>query len=249
MDPKPWSRDDWYSDGEAQLHFFSRQKRLLFTNGKRIVAEAPAWGGVAVERWKPSEGMRPQETTPGTYVISGHGPYVTKTWKYSRIPWGTPLTVDPSGKYILYKGGTGRNPWLRLDQQIPGMDAVKLKSEYGELYGRNPGIHDSNGDGIPETWVFNDFGPYAIRYFRDRNRNRKLDAGENLMGEMIHTTPQNEMQTAQHQPVQLDFSHGCIHVKPVDRDRFLRLRAFTPGYLIVVHGPSEVVPDFLSSVE
>lgn len=246
MNPKPWSSDDWYRSGEDQLHFFPHQKRLVFTKGKRILADAPAWGGVAVERWDPARGMRPQPTTPGTYVIARHEPYVTKTWEYSRIPWGTPLTLDPSGEYVLYKAGTGTNRWLRLDQKIPGMNAKKVKSEYSRLYDLDLRIHDSNGDGIPDTWVFNDFGPYAIRYFRDRNRNRKLDGGESLMGEMIHTTPENEAQTAQHQPVALDDSHGCIHVKPVDRDRFLKLRAFTPGYLLIVHGPSEVVPAFLA---
>ena len=249
MDSKPWSSDDWYRDGESQLHFFPRQKRLVFTNGKRIVAEAAAWGGVAFEHWNPAQGMRPQPTTPGTYVIAKYEPYVTKTWKYSRIPWGTPLALDPSGEYVLYKGGTGTNRWLRLDRLMPGMNAEQVRSRYRDLYGSNLRINDSNGDGIPDTWVFGDFGPYAVRYFRDRNRNRKLDAGESLMGEMIHTTPENEAQTAQKQPVQLEDSHGCIHVKPVDRDRFLRLRAFTPGYLLVVHAPSEVVPEFLSRSE
>ena len=147
MDPKPWSSDDWYRDGEEQLHFFPRQKRLVFTKGKRILAEAPAWGGVDVKQWSPAHGMRPQPTTAGTYVISGHQPYLTRTWENSRIPWGVPLTLDPSGKYVLYKGGTGINRWLRLDQRIPGMTAEQVKSRYHDLYGSNLRIHDSNGDG------------------------------------------------------------------------------------------------------
>jgi len=249
LDPKSWSSDDWYGEGESQLHFFPRQKRLVFTKGKRIVAEAPAWGGVAVERWDPTKGMRPQPTTPGTYVVSRVEPYVTKSWKHSRIPWGTPLALDPSGKYVLYKAGTGRNRWLRLDLQMPGVNAEEVKALYRDYYGLDLRIHDSNGDGIPDVWVFNDFGPYAVRYFRDRNRNRKLDAGEELMGEMIHTSPDNEAQQALHQPVRLDDSHGCVHIRPSDRDRFLKLRAFTPGHLFVVHGPSEVAPEFLSPSE
>ena len=157
--------------------------------------------------------------------------------------------VSPRGKFVLYKGGTGANRWLRVDELIPGMDAQKVRSEYKLLYDLNSRIHDANGDGIPDTWVFNEFGPIAIRYFRDRNRNRKLDAGESRMGEMIHTTPENEAQTVQGQPVELDTSHGCIHIKPSDRDLLLRLRAFAKGSLLVVHGPSELVPEFLSAVE
>jgi hypothetical protein len=76
-----------------------------------------------------------------------------------------------------------------------------------------------------------------------------------LKGEMIHTTPPNEAQnssdTAQQDPsrrdVRLEPSHGCIHVKPFDRDRFLRLGAFAVGNLLVVHAPSENVPEFLTS--
>ena len=186
MGPKPWSRDDWYSDGEEQLHFFPGKKRLVFTRGKQIVAEAPAWGGVNVKHWNRADGMRPRETTPGTYILS--------------------RVLDPRA-------------------------------------------HDSNGDDMPDTWVFNDFGPYAVRYFRDDNRNRKLDPGERLKGEMIHTTPDNEAQEAQNQPVQLIPSHGCVHIKPADRDRFLNLRASTPGYLFVVHAPTDVVPELLSRAE
>ena len=106
--------------------------------------------------------------------------------------------------------------------------------------------YDRNGDGIPDVWVFNDFGPIAINYFRDSNRNRKRDAGERIMGEMIHTTPDNEAQTDQGKPVGLYSSHGCIHVRPADITRLLRRDAFTVGELVVVHGPSEIVWEDLS---
>jgi hypothetical protein len=101
--------------------------------------------------------------------------------------------------------------------------------------------YDRDGDGIPDVWVFNDFGPVAINYFRDPNRNRKRDAGEKMMGEMIHTTPQNEGQTDRGDRVTLYPSHGCIHVRPADLARLLRAGAFKVGELVVVHGPSEIV--------
>ena len=94
--------------------------------------------------------------------------------------------------------------------------------------------------------MFNDFGPWAVRYYRDPNRNRQLDRGEHLMGEMIHTTPDTEAETDRGLPVQLSPSHGCVHLKPIDRNRFLGIGAFETGNLVVVHGPTEVVPEMLN---
>ncbi|MES1164286.1 MAG: L,D-transpeptidase, partial [Verrucomicrobiota bacterium] len=101
--------------------------------------------------------------------------------------------------------------------------------------------YDGDGDGIPDVWVFNDFGPVAINYFRDPNRNRRRDEGETIMGEMIHTTPQDEGLTDQGKAVTLSPSHGCIHVRPADLARLLGRGAVRVGELLVVHGPNEVV--------
>jgi hypothetical protein len=195
--------------------------------------------------------MQPEPTTPGSYVIHNHGPYVTATWDMSRIAWGTPLKLDAGGEHVLYQGGSGSNRWRRVDRLIPRLTAAKLRVLYKNLYGKT-GIHDSNLDGFPDKWVFNDFGPWAIRYYLDRNRNRRLDAGERLMGEMIHTTPINEAETAieaktgETDLVKLEYSHGCIHIKPIDRVSFLKFGAFQTGNLMIVHGPAEVVPEFLT---
>jgi len=188
--------------------------------------------------------MKPQPTTPGTYVIQDHGPYVTSKWAPSRIPWGAPLKAHPDGEHLLYQSGAGPTGWTRVDRKIPGCNVAWMRAQFETLYG-NTGIHDTNGDGLPDKWVFNDFGPWAVRYFRDTNRNRRLDRGEVLMGEMIHTTPQNEAETARNLPVRLDDSHGCIHIRPIDRIRFLKVGAFVRGNLLVVHAPGEVVPEFL----
>jgi len=93
--------------------------------------------------------------------------------------------------------------------------------------------------------VFNDFGPYALRYFKDRNRNRTLDAGEALMGEMIHTTPEDEAHSERGMTLALQHSHGCIHVRPADRELMLRAGAFRPGTLLIVHKGQETIPTFL----
>jgi hypothetical protein len=116
-----------------------------------------------------------------------------------------------------------------------------VKSYYLALFGPSH-AHDSNSDGIPDEWVFNNFGPWAVRYFVDANRNKRLDNGESLSGEMIHTTPNNEGQVAQGQSAQLFPSHGCIHVSPVDRDKLHAAGAFERGVDLIIHRYDETVP-------
>jgi hypothetical protein len=245
-----WTRDDWYAEGESQIHFFPLPKRLLWTVGKKIMMDVDAWGGVQGVphhhyRNDPVDGgMRPQPTTPGSYVISGWRPYQTHSWEFSRIPWGTELRLDSSGQHVLYNTGTMLNAWRQVESIMPDATVGWVRRNFHDLWGGNR-RYDRNGDGIPDVWVFNDFGPIAINYFRDPNRNRMRDGGEKMMGEMVHTTPQDEGRTDQGKPVRLASSHGCIHVRPADLAGFLRQGAVKVGELLVVHGPNEVVGEEL----
>ncbi len=62
-----WNQDDWYRDGEEQIHFFPFPKVLLWTSGKKILAQVEAWGGQRAKRGEDYGRMRPQLTTPGGY--------------------------------------------------------------------------------------------------------------------------------------------------------------------------------------
>jgi hypothetical protein len=99
--------------------------------------------------------------------------------------------------------------------------------------------------GLPDKWVFNDFGPFAVRYFVDKNRNHRRDRNEALSGEMIHTTPQNEAEVSRGLKVGMHPSHGCIHVDPIDRDRLHSAGAFDRGIDLLIHGYNEPLPESL----
>ncbi|WKJ90546.1 hypothetical protein QZJ86_21465 [Methylomonas montana] len=94
---------------------------------------------------------------------------------------------------------------------------------------------------MPDKWVFNDFGPVAVRYFKDLNGNKKMDGGEVLSGEMIHTTPDNEAQFANGDPVVLVPSHGCIHIRPQDRNVMEGMGLFKNGIVFKVHSYKELL--------
>lgn len=216
------------------LHFFPEMKRMVWVVNGKIAIDVEAWGGEPPDPKNPDPIMKPRRTTPGRYVIDTVIPYRTDTWPWSKIAWGTALQIDTTSGEVRYATGLARRPWELVSKRIPGLRKEDIQSRYEALYGA-AGRSDDIGDRIPSTWVFNDFGVKAIRYYVDKNKNRRRDKGENLSGEMIHTTPENEAQEALGQTVSLAPSHGCIHVVPSDRTRLEKAGAFARGTDLRIH--------------
>jgi hypothetical protein len=205
---------------------------MLWIVGGKVMYRATAWGGEKPMRGVDYGIMAPRKTTAGTYTIYLYAPYKTKTWPNSRIVWGTPLRTEADGTVSYQASGNGK--WLPLiDAKGRPFRPSTLTTWYFELYGQHQ---------FPTSWVFNDFGPMAVRYFRDKDGDGKLSKGEHLMGEMIHTTPDNEAETARNEAVSLESSHGCIHVKPRERDELAKAGAFKRGNKLVVHRYEVHVP-------
>ena len=176
---------------KKELHFFPGEHKIIWVvNGKPAI-KAEAWGGEEPAPGVKYDVMKPRPTTPGHYVIQSYAPYTTNTWALSKIAWGTKLSLDVSGTTLMYETGLAKPAWKRVEDKIPGVTVDWIKGQYFRLYG-NTGKYDVDRDGIPDIWVFNDFGAWAVRYFQDKNRNKKLDSDESLSGEMLHTTPENE---------------------------------------------------------
>ena len=139
----------------------------------------------------------------------------------AKIRWGTELQVDTTKenrKRVLYRTGLQRPAWRAVDALIPWMTYDQIREVYGKLYG-DSGHYDSNRDGIPDRWIFSEFGPMAVRYFRDRNDNPALDEGNPL-----------------------SVSDGCIHVAPTSRDLLQDAGAFKRGTTFIVHRYDEHPP-------
>ncbi|MFH1464688.1 MAG: hypothetical protein ABIO70_09910 [Pseudomonadota bacterium] len=208
------------------LHFFPGAAMLVYVQGGQVLAEVEARGGPEQEQQPRWQGEMPAgPTDSGDFLIARTEAYNTPSWAYSAIDWGTKL--QDKGSDIWYELPSGKYGSLARDYGIQRADVIAY---HQRLYDQAI---------VPKTWVFNDFGPLAVRYFRDLNGDGKLDGNERLEGEMIHTTPQDEADTAQGRDVTLDESHGCIHIKPTDRDTLGGLGAFASGVAFKIHAYSE----------
>ena len=208
-----------------RLEFFPGEKRLILVVDGTPALEIEAWGGPQTEVSRgPGEPFGAGPTDPGQYVIWTVAPYVTRTWPWSRIRWGARLKLATDDlDDLLYQADAGK--W-RSVKKLTGLKRATIAHRYYELYGEWR---------VPETWVFNDFGPTAIRYFKDRNHDGRLDDGETLSGEMFHTTPDNEASSS----ASMYESHGCIHLRPAQRDRMIGAGGFRRGMPLVIHTYTE----------
>ncbi|UJF22005.1 L,D-transpeptidase family protein [Shewanella sp. OMA3-2] len=204
------------------IHFYPGQNLLIINRDGRDIARFEAMGGPSKMGNDPQ--MAEEPTWPGTYIIDKAEAYRTPTWPMSKLTWGTELMDMPLKRDIWYALPSGK--WGSLNQLFNTVTRDAIMDMNHQLYGKRI---------VPSRWVFNDFGPVAIRWYKDLNGNKVLDGKEVLSGQMFHTTPDNEAETALGLPVRLAPSHGCIHLKPNDRDRLFTIGAFTRGTLFTVY--------------
>jgi hypothetical protein len=208
------------------LHLYPGHKVLAFIVNGHLSKWAVAWCGPATEQpLVPGDPFTAVPTKPGRYVIWKIAPYVTRTWAFSRIQWGVPLKPDPlNPDDVLYE--TTGNHWASVLKKT-GINRAGVEGRHYELYGTYR---------VPDTWIFNDFGRVAIRYFRDKNHNGQLDADEHLEGEMFHSTPENERDTVLNpSKIYMEESHGCIHLRPVQRDKMIQAGILARGRILIIH--------------
>jgi hypothetical protein len=193
--------------------------------------EAVGGPAIPVMGW---DGFEAGPTDEGTYVVAYCAKHRSSRYRnYSSIPWGTPLRENNGSLEVFIN-----KRWQSL-AIFSDLSKDEILDEYGRLYNRRT---------LPSTWVFNDFGHLTCYFFKDLNDNGKLDwdKGEYIHGEFMHTTPDNEAETALSRTdntvqVILFESHGCIHVKPDDIDDMKRKGYLQRGYKIYIHKYSDTI--------
>ncbi|MFT3936535.1 MAG: L,D-transpeptidase [Chitinophagaceae bacterium] len=200
----------------------------------------PAYGGPA-NKGTGADGFETGPTRPGRFVIHSISKFSSQRYKdWSGIKWNTPLRVhngavqiNTNGIWINLSKADPSSHWYyngenkTYEQQI--IDIIQAR--YKDLYGISK---------VPDKWVFNDFGHATIQYFKDLNNNYLLDGKEFVMGDMIHTTPDNEAATTLQKPFKLVASHGCVHVRPNDMDQLIASGFVKKGQVIEIHPYTEI---------
>ncbi len=201
----------------------------------------PAAGGPSVGGKNPMDGGHTFEPTPaGHYTLGPKQHVIAPSWTTSAIPWGAKLRINKGE--VEYQDDSGKGGWI----QVTGSKGVltlahlhfqqknkkKITLLEADTAVRNALIDSSTGALRITTWELNDFGRWGW--------NLRLK-GQHT-GYYVHTTPKDEQSTAAGQVVLLANSHGCIHIRPADRDDFISKGYLKEGVDFEVRPYSETGP-------
>lgn len=145
---------------------------------------------------------------PGAYRLGPGKAHRTNNWLYSQIPWGAHLRER--GGEIEFRPDDRRARWTA---------ATGPRSKLAYTIPRED-FYDDDGV-LMKTWRLNDFGALAWRL-------------RGSPGLLIHTTPAIEEAAAAGGEPALSTSHGCLHVKPSQRDRLVERGYLRRGVTVVI---------------
>jgi lipoprotein-anchoring transpeptidase ErfK/SrfK len=204
----------------------------------QVVKRYLARGGPKVAYKDGKHWARP--TPAGTYTLGQRHHHVTNRWYLSTIAWGAEIRKDKSGivqykERGFWKPATGpkgkmRRAYLAEMEKPPTAEKLERKElEWFDVNGKYP-----IGE-VVKTWKRNDFGKWAFGLFRQGSKSTDY---------YIHTAPNDEEDSEADPPqlISLSESHGCIHVKPGDRDEMWQAGYLAEGNTFVVKGYDEVGP-------
>jgi hypothetical protein len=197
----------------------------------RLVGDYDACAGPAPGSERADQGGHVAgATTDGNYTLAQQEHHTTPNWPRSVVPWGAQLRVrdDQEIEYSsdgnTWRKATGADGGVTLAQihfeeltradqaKASGLPPAPLTDE--EKTQINLGcrqiFYDING-ALLGAYNKNDFGNWAWCLLLDGDRSEFF----------VHTTPNNEAAAAAGRDFQLTQSHGCIHIRPADRDQMM----------------------------
>ncbi len=187
----------------------------------------------------PDRGGHTADPTPtGHYTLGPRIHVVAPSWPSSVIAWGSALRLTADGE-VEYEKSPGR--WVLATGPKGAVTAAKmafhqrsgLKPKLADVIADTRAMFiDSAGNLYKTEWEKNDFGRWGWNLRRN---------GEST-AYFIHTTPNDEMATAQGKAVALANSHGCLHLVPAERDRLMKAGFLKEGTPFEVRPYTETGP-------
>ena len=172
-------------------------------------------------------GREQSRTEPGTYKLGRTERHTTTLWPMSILPWGTRLR-EGEGGIVEY-----RRPGSKKWRPVNGPDS-KLKFRY---WNGKQLVYKSLSD--PQAWKM--ISPYFFKDNKVKERWTQNDFGAyswrmGNTGMFIHTTSGDEQgyEKGRRDP-NLTISHGCVHLRPIDRDEMMDKGYLAGGVQIIVH--------------
>jgi L,D-transpeptidase catalytic domain len=185
-----------------------------------------AAGGPRTGFKRATDGGHTGEPTPaGRYTLGPKQHVVTSSWPMSTIPFGAALRLNKGevewendaqpGIWHVATGPSGAVTRAFTAFMQRSGQSVSLKDAVEAV--RDIFVDRPTGTLLFTVWKQNDFGRWGW------NLRNARGAGTAYF---IHTTPDDEAETEARKAFFLANSHGCIHIRPIDRDKMIAL-----GYL------------------
>jgi hypothetical protein len=224
--------------GEVQDGSTTRGHLYVYVDDK-LAAQYPACGGPAGAPHPDRGGHTASETPAGSYVLGAAQHHVSGSWPLSAIPFGAQLRKRSDGDTewsvdgITWRPATGPEGTLTLAGIVFRARSERrwlTDSERQEVVAQYRWLMSGNPD---PTYRQNDFGEWAW------NLNQPLGRWTSYF---VHTTPEDEAATAGGGPISLANSHGCVHIRPVDRDQMMQRGWLACGVPFTVENYGKVGP-------
>ena len=196
------------------------------------VAGGPPPGRGAPDR----AGGHVAEATPaGRYILGPTEHHTTMNWPYSVVPWGAKIREQHG--LIEYQRGsewvtaTGRFGTVTRAMILWDTRSGRPTSIFKADQDARRIFTDDHGDLLTE-WKKNDFGKWSWNLVRDGHRTPIY----------IHTRPDDEADTDAGRPFDLIGSHGCLHIRPRDRNEMMSRGYLKAGVAVEVFPYGRVGP-------
>lgn len=194
--------------------------------GDKVTSYDMAGGPPPGKGYKGGGGHSAGVTPAGHYVLDHAEHHTTRNWPQSVVPWGAPIR-DDAGIIEYQVGGV----WKQASG--PRGDVTQAVQLYDRRSGKN--ISPDQADQVARamfftegvlmsSWNKNDFGEWSWN----------LKKGGHRSPYYIHTTPDDEAATLAGTAFELQQSHGCVHVRPLDRKEMVKSGALKAGVAVEV---------------